>query len=218
VLAAFNGADGSTDTQFGSNGQTEISFPSGGIDIGVNNLLIQPDGKIVVNAELILPGSGYAFGLARFLDDDSDAIHTPTPPTGSPPGQTNPVPPVPPALTGGGTGAAPVLRISPAGTASAPAIVAGGTTPATKGNTGFAQPVIALNALLTTPGAPSLGGSIVPEGSQTTLNEGQLAATTTGLRSLDLTYFGSGGSEKVRSDTAGNAILDAAFSNMADEV
>ena len=60
VVARYN-ADGSVDRSFGSDGNLSIDF-FGFDDIG-ENVLVQPDGKIVVSGQAENNASGY--GVAR---------------------------------------------------------------------------------------------------------------------------------------------------------
>ena len=68
-LVRLNGADGSLDTSFDTDGKVLTSF-GGGDDIG-SNVALQADGKILVAGETNASGSRYDFAIARYNTNGS---------------------------------------------------------------------------------------------------------------------------------------------------
>lgn len=60
-------ADGAYDTTFGNNGKVIIGFP--GYDATVNEIILQPDGKIVLAGELYIIGGNYNFIIVRLNEN-----------------------------------------------------------------------------------------------------------------------------------------------------
>lgn len=77
--------DGSTDTGFGANGTQIVDFAGG--DDQANDLLIQPDGSLILVGEAV-QSAALRFGLARIEGDPPPAPappQSPGPPVGTPP-------------------------------------------------------------------------------------------------------------------------------------
>jgi uncharacterized delta-60 repeat protein len=200
MLAAFH-PDGTADLAFGSNGQTETNFGSGENFSLVQNVLIQPDGNIVIDAMESVPGSQSVVGLARFLGNWVPANTLPSRQSGHPPA----------TVPNAEAGTAPVPAFTARGantdahtdmvTTSALALALGGPTP-----NPIAGPAVSLFANFQGGSQALFGGTVTP-------------GATTGLHPLDLTYFGSGGGDaKTQSDAAGLAVQDQAFINLTDDV
>jgi hypothetical protein len=162
------------------------------------------------------PGSGYAVGLARFLDGGI-CIPPPSPPSNLPPtiGPNAGLPVVPTITTG--------MAIPDA--ALTPAFVArgiGSTLALPPGETAAGLALAVANSAATpTPIARQAAPGLLtlPEGLQLTRDKTEVPGTTTGLHSLDLTYFGSGGGgEKERGGAISTSIQDAAFVSLTDDV
>lgn len=211
VLIAF-AANGSVDSTFGTNGEVETNFNNPQSGSYVNNLIVQPDGSIVVDAIIFLPGTDGAvtgFALASLVNNGTGQGGTPpvTPPpvapfpvnsppaTNSPTSGLNPAPLPVAGETGGSVSTITPMTPSTAATNAAPALAAANSekTPAVVAPATPA-PTFTAQTPLPTPGATNLVG------------------TTTNLHPLNLIYFGSGGGG------AALSIQDAAFVSFGDDL
>jgi uncharacterized delta-60 repeat protein len=206
VVIAF-AANGSVDANFGTNGEVETDFNNPQSGSWASSLFVQPDGNILVDAQIIVPGTDGAvtgFALARLVGNGSDPVSIPP---------INFLPPInyPPVTR------FPTLRFDPVsipvigevgGNASTLAPL---TQPAAGSN---AAPVLAVANAEKTPAlvAPAVTDSaLTAQAVRPTLDATSPVGTASTLHPLNLTYFGSGGGASL-------SIQDAAFASLGDEL